>query len=90
MPNVVIGPDGKPTQQSLDALYAFLGKNYGENAHVSTTYYQTTNYKDRSSTRRISPNITPATDCSETIVRLSRTLLLQFNLQRNSSKMTMN
>lgn len=46
VPNVVIGSDGKPTQQSLDALYAFIGKNYGENSHVSATYYDTTNYKD--------------------------------------------
>jgi uncharacterized protein RhaS with RHS repeats len=27
VPNVVIGPNGKPTQMSLDALYAFVGKN---------------------------------------------------------------
>jgi uncharacterized protein RhaS with RHS repeats len=46
VPNVVIGPDGRPTQKSLDALYAFVGKNYGENSPVSATYYDTTNYKD--------------------------------------------
>jgi hypothetical protein len=43
---VVMGPDGKSTQKSLDALYAFVGKNYGENSPVSATYYDTTNYKD--------------------------------------------
>lgn len=46
VPNVVVGPDGKPTQQSLAALYAFVGKNYGENSGVTATYYDTTNYKD--------------------------------------------
>jgi hypothetical protein len=46
VPNVVMGPNGKPTQQSLDALYAFIGKNYGESSHVTATYYDTTNYKD--------------------------------------------
>jgi uncharacterized protein RhaS with RHS repeats len=46
VPNVVMGSDGKPTQQSLAALYAYIGKNYGENSNVTATYYDTTSYKD--------------------------------------------
>jgi hypothetical protein len=46
VPNLVIGGDGRPTQQSLDALYAFISKNYGENAGVTATYHRETNYKD--------------------------------------------
>jgi hypothetical protein len=46
VPNVVIGGDGRPTQQSLDALYAFISKNYGENSGVTATYHRETNYKD--------------------------------------------
>lgn len=46
VPNVVMGPDGKPSQHSLAALYALVGKNYGESSNVTATYYDTTNYND--------------------------------------------
>jgi RHS repeat-associated protein len=39
-PSVVIGDDGKPTQASLDNLYGYISKHYGENSHVTATYYQ--------------------------------------------------
>jgi RHS repeat-associated protein len=45
IPDVKIGPNGRPQQKSLDALYEFVSKNYGEGSHVSATYYQETNYK---------------------------------------------
>jgi uncharacterized protein RhaS with RHS repeats len=45
VPNVKIGRDGLPTQKSLDALYDYVSKHYGEDSSVTATYYQDTNYK---------------------------------------------
>jgi RHS repeat-associated protein len=39
VPDLKIGSDGKPTQESLNNLYDFLSKNYGKNSPVSPNYY---------------------------------------------------
>jgi RHS repeat-associated protein len=45
VPNVKMGPNGLPTQKSLDELYAFLSRHLGKNSHVTATYYPNTEYK---------------------------------------------
>ncbi|MGE0084748.1 MAG: RHS repeat-associated core domain-containing protein [Desulfococcaceae bacterium] len=39
VPNVIIGKDGLPTQESLNHLYDFLSHNFGHDVHVSPTLY---------------------------------------------------
>lgn len=45
VPDLKIGPNGLPTQRSLDALYSYLSKHYGKGTNVSATYYQDSDYK---------------------------------------------
>lgn len=45
VPNVVIGKDGLPTQDSLDVLYSFLSQNLGHGVNVTATYYSNSDYQ---------------------------------------------
>ena len=45
IPNVVIGKDGLPTQESLNHLYDFLSHNFGHDVQVSATYYPDSDYQ---------------------------------------------
>jgi RHS repeat-associated protein len=39
VPDVQIGPDGRPTPQSLQRLYDYISEHYGRNSPVDATYY---------------------------------------------------
>ena len=45
IPNVSIGKDGLPTENSLNHLYDFLSHNFGHDVHVTGTYYPNSDYK---------------------------------------------
>lgn len=45
VPDLKMGPNGLPTQQSLDALYKYASKHYGKDSHVSATYYRDSDYQ---------------------------------------------
>jgi RHS repeat-associated protein len=45
IPNVKIGKDGLPTQESLQALYGYLSKNLGKGSQVSPVYYSDSGYQ---------------------------------------------
>jgi uncharacterized protein RhaS with RHS repeats len=45
VPDLKIGPNGLPTPESLDALYAYVSRNYGKNKHVSAMYYPESDYQ---------------------------------------------
>jgi len=46
VPNVVIGKDGLPTEESLNSLYDFVSKHYGKGSNVTATYHRDTNHED--------------------------------------------
>ena len=45
IPNVSIGTDGLPTEESLNHLYDFLSHNFGHDVLVTGTYYPNSDYK---------------------------------------------
>ena len=45
IPNLKIGEDGHPTQESLDYLYNYLSKHYGKNSKVTATYYRDSDFR---------------------------------------------
>jgi RHS repeat-associated protein len=45
IPNVEIGKNGLPTQQSLGKLYEYLSKKLGKGSKISATYYPNTNFQ---------------------------------------------
>jgi RHS repeat-associated protein len=45
IPNVKIGKDGLPTQDSLKCLYDYLSKNIGHGSNISATYYPDSDYR---------------------------------------------
>ncbi|MCI0732190.1 MAG: hypothetical protein L0Y38_00005, partial [Methylococcaceae bacterium] len=45
IPNVIMGPNGLPTQASLDNLYDYLSRNLGKGSEVSATYYPDSDYQ---------------------------------------------
>ncbi len=45
IPNISLGDDGLPTEDSLNHLYDFLSHNFGHDVHVTGTYYPNSDYK---------------------------------------------
>jgi RHS repeat-associated protein len=45
VPNVVMGKDGLPTQDSLNNLYSYISKHYGHGSHVTATYHKNADYR---------------------------------------------
>jgi RHS repeat-associated protein len=45
VPDVTIGPNGKPTRESLARLYDFASRNYGKGSRVEATYYDDADYQ---------------------------------------------
>ena len=62
IPNLVIGPDGRPTPGSLRALYDWLSKNLGKGSPVVGEYDPTADYQkviDFAERRMRDPNRSP-------------------------------
>jgi RHS repeat-associated protein len=62
VPDVKIGPDGKPTPESLKNLYDYLSKHAGKNGSVTPIYYPDADYKkivDFAKKRMNDPNRAP-------------------------------
>ncbi|MHC1727321.1 MAG: RHS repeat-associated core domain-containing protein [Syntrophobacteraceae bacterium] len=45
IPNVKMGKDGLPTQDSLNSLYNYLSRNIGHGSNISAIYYSDSDYK---------------------------------------------
>ena len=45
VPDVAIGRDGRPTEASLQRLYDFISRNYGQKRPVDATYYPDASYR---------------------------------------------
>jgi len=45
VPDLTIGSDGLPTQESLQGLYTFLSKHYGQESNVSATSYAASDHQ---------------------------------------------